>query len=90
VLTGLAGNDILADGAGSDTFDFSSPANGSDVITDFVTGIDDIDLTDLLDSAGLGALDYATLIAQGNLIIQTGAFITGTSTNSAATLDTRI
>ncbi len=90
VLNGLAGNDILAGGSGSDTFDFSLLANGSDVITDFVTGVDDIDLIDLLDSAGLGSLDYATLIAEGNLIIQTGAFITGTATNSAATLDTRL
>jgi hypothetical protein len=38
----------------------------------------------------LGSLDYVTLITQGNLIIQTGAFVTGTSTNSAATLDTRL
>ena len=85
----MPGNDILTGGAGSDTFDFSSLTDGSDVITDFVTGIDDIDLIDLLDLAGLGSLDYAALIAQGNLIIQTGAFITGTSTNSAAALDTR-
>ena len=90
ILHGGAGNDILAGGAGADTFDFSSLIDGSDVITDFATGIDDIGLSDLLDLAGLGGLDYATLIAQGNLVIQTGAFLTGTSTNSAATLDTRI
>ena len=90
ILHGGAGNDILAGGAGADTFDFSSLIDGSDVITDFATGIDDIDLSDLLDSAGLGGLDYATLIAQGNLVIQTGAFLTGTSTNSSSTLDTRI
>ena len=90
ILHGGAGNDILAGGAGADTFDFSSLIDGSDVITDFATGIDDIGLSDLLDSAGLGGLDYATLIAQGNLVIQTGAFLTGTSTNSAATLDTQI
>jgi Ca2+-binding RTX toxin-like protein len=90
VLHGGAGNDILTGGSGSDTFDFSSLADGSDVITDFVTGTDHFDLIDLLDSAGLGSLDYATLIAQGNLVIQTGAFITGTSTNSATALDTRL
>jgi Ca2+-binding RTX toxin-like protein len=89
VLIGLAGNDILTGGSGSDTFDFSSLTDGSDVITDFVTGIDHIDLIDLLDLAGLGSLGYATLIAEGNLIIETGTFITGTSTNSASTLDTR-
>ena len=90
ILHGGAGNDILAGGTGSDTFDFSSLAHGSDIITDFVTGTDDIDLVDLLDSAGLGALDYATLLAQGNLIIETGFFATGLASNSAATLDTRI
>jgi Ca2+-binding RTX toxin-like protein len=90
VLYGGAGNDILAGGGGADTFDFSSLIDGSDVIIDFAAGIDDIRLSDLLDSAGLGGLDYATLIAQSNLVIQTGAFLTGTSTNRAATLDTQI
>jgi Ca2+-binding RTX toxin-like protein len=89
ILHGGAGNDILTGGTGSDTFDFSSLTDGSDVITDFVTGIDHIDLIDLLDLAGLGSLGYTTLIAEGNLIIETGTFITGTSTNSASTLDTR-
>jgi Ca2+-binding RTX toxin-like protein len=90
VLHGGAGNDILAGGTGADTFDFSSLADGSDIITDFATGIDDIGLMDLLDSAGLGGLDYATLVAQGNLVIETGFFATGLSSNSASTQDTRI
>ena len=64
--------------------------DGSDIITDFATGIDDIGLIDLLDSAGLGGLDYATLVAQGNLVIQTGFFTTGLSSNSATIMDTRI
>ncbi|MBZ0262581.1 MAG: hypothetical protein K8F90_18515, partial [Hyphomicrobiales bacterium] len=90
ILRGLAGNDILNGGAGADTFDFSSLSDGSDTITDFATGIDDIGLVSLFDAAGLGGLDYATLISQGNLIIQTGFFATGLSSNSASTLDTRI
>ena len=90
ILHGGAGNDILAGGSGADTFDFSSLTDGNDIITDFVTGVDDIGLIDLLDSAGLDGLDYATLIAQGNLVIQTGFFATGLSSNSASTLDTRI
>ena len=49
VLRGGAGNDILAGGAGADTFDFSSLTNGSDIITDFVTGTDHIDLIGLFD-----------------------------------------
>jgi serralysin len=90
VLRGGAGNDTLAGGAGADTFVFSSLANGSDIITDFVKGTDHIDLVGLFDSIGLGSLDYATLISQGNLIVQTGFFATGLSSNSASTLDTRI
>ncbi|MDP1699424.1 MAG: type I secretion C-terminal target domain-containing protein, partial [Aestuariivirga sp.] len=90
ILHGGAGNDILNGGAGADTFDFSSLMDGSDIITDFTTGTDKIDLIDLLDSAGLGGLDYATLMSQGNLILETGFFATGLSSNSATTLDTRI
>ena len=90
ILHGGAGDDILAGGAGADIFDFSSLTDGSDIITDFVSGIDDIDLTDLLDSAGLGIFNYATLVAQGNLVVETGYFATGLSSNSASTLDTRI
>ena len=90
ILHGGAGNDILAGGAGADTFHFSSLTDGSDVITDFATNTDEIGLIDLLDSAGLGGLDYATLIAQGNLVVQTGFFATGLSSNSASTQDTRI
>lgn len=89
-LHGGAGNDLLNGGNGSDTFDFSSLADGSDIITDFATGTDHVDLIDLLDSAGLGGLDYATLVAQGNLVIETGNFVTGTKTNNASSLDTRI
>lgn len=90
ILNGGAGDDILAGGAGADTFDFTSLTDGSDIITDFTTGVDDIGLIDLLDSAGLGGLDFATLISQGNLVLETGYFATGLSTNSATTLDTRI
>ena len=90
ILHGGAGDDILTGGTGADTFDFSSLTDGSDIVTDFVTGTDHIDLADLLYSAGLGSLDYATLIAHDNLLFQTGAFDTTLSSNSAATLDTRI
>jgi Ca2+-binding RTX toxin-like protein len=90
ILHGGAGNDILAGGAGADTFDFSSLTDGSDIITDFAAGVDDIGLIDLLDSAGLGGLDYATLVAQGNLVVETGFFATGLSSNSTSARDTRI
>ena len=89
-LEGGAGNDVLIGGASADEFNFSSLADGGDVITDFATGIDDINLAALLGTVGLGGLAYATLLAQGNLVVQTGNFATGTATNSAAILDTRV
>ena len=89
-LEGGAGNDIIFGGSGSDTFNFSSLTDGSDVITDHAAGVDLIDLTDLLTSAGLSGFDYAALIAAGNLVTEVDNYITGTTTNSAAILDTRI
>jgi len=90
ILRGLAGNDILNGGSGADTFEFVSLADGSDIVTDFVTGVDHIDLAGLLESIGLGNLDYITLIEQENLITETGNYVTGTRTNSTSALDTRI
>jgi len=90
ILRGLDGNDILNGGAGADTFEFTSLTHGSDTVTDFMSGTDKVGLTELLDSAGLGNLDYATLISQGNLVMETGFFATGLSSNSASIQDTRI
>ncbi len=55
-----------------------------------MTGTDKIGLIDLLASAGLGGLSYATLISQGNLVIETGFFATGLSSNRATTQDTQV
>ncbi|HUQ38255.1 MAG TPA: cadherin domain-containing protein [Aestuariivirga sp.] len=90
VLRGGAGNDILTGGAGADTFDFSKLTEGNDVVTDFVSGLDDLGLSDLLGTAGLGGRDYATLVAQGHLVVEEGFFATGLSSNSATTVDTRV
>jgi Ca2+-binding RTX toxin-like protein len=46
VLDGAAGNDELTGGAGEDTFVFTQEAGASDVITDFTSGEDVVDLTD--------------------------------------------
>ena len=47
-LDGGAGDDTLTGGAGSDTFQFG-PDGGNDTITDFVAGVDVIDLTAFAD-----------------------------------------
>ena len=66
ILTGLAGNDLLTGGAGSDTFVFSQ-GGGADIITDFMAGVDVIDLSAF---AGLG---YASLADVSSHSTQTGA-----------------
>ena len=45
LLIGNAGNNILNGGAGSDTFVFESMRDGIDTITDFVSGVDRLQLT---------------------------------------------
>ena len=88
-LIGGLGNDILTGGIDSDTFDFSFITDGADVVTDFATGIDHVNLASLLVSLGLDGFDFSTLAAQGNLVIETGNFSTGLASNSAAIADTR-
>lgn len=55
-----------------------------------ICGVDDICLSELTDLVGFGSLDYATVICQGNLVIETGFFATDRSSNSESTLDMRI
>ena len=66
ILTGLAGNDLLTGGAGSDTFVFS-PGGGADIITDFMAGVDMIDLR------GFAGMGYASLADVSSHSTQTGA-----------------
>jgi Ca2+-binding RTX toxin-like protein len=47
LLTGGAGNDTLTGGGGADTFDFTSLADGRDVITDFARNSDVLDFRGL-------------------------------------------
>ena len=89
-LRGGAGNDTLSGGLGADTFDFSSLTNGSDVITDFVSGTDTIALLQVFNSIGLDGLSYLDLIGAGKLVIETGYYATDTASNNAASLDTRL
>lgn len=89
VINGLAGFDLLKGGLGADTFEFSSLVGGSDTITDFATGIDHIDVAQILAAANLDGMDIATLITDGHLTIETGKFVTGLATNSASLMDSR-
>jgi Ca2+-binding RTX toxin-like protein len=62
-IIGGSGRDTLTGGAGADTFVFTrpddSPVNAGDTITDFVHGLDRIDLRSMLDdTADLQALNF--------------------------------
>jgi T1SS-143 domain-containing protein len=63
ILVGGTGPDTLYGGTGSDHFVFRSTADGSDIIKDFVSGTDEIDL--LLSAFGGGS---AGAIASGDLL----------------------
>jgi len=49
-LTGAAGADVLTGGTGADTFVFNQSSHGGDQITDFVSGIDKLEIN----AAGFG------------------------------------
>jgi Ca2+-binding RTX toxin-like protein len=64
VLIGGAGADTLTGGAGADTFRFtaladSSVGSGRDVITDFTSGVDRIDLQQLGATSFIGAAQFS-------------------------------
>lgn len=68
VLIGGAGKDRLTGGAGSDSFDFNAIAESltganRDVITDFVSGVDKIDLSGIDANTTLAGNQAFTLIA---------------------------
>lgn len=104
-ITGAGSNDILTGGAGNDTFVFSGTgakanagslillANGSDTITDFISGggVDVLDLGGLLDGKALvfksgtqSALSTGTLSTTANVFNVTSAF---SSTLTATQVD---
>ncbi|HMT15251.1 MAG TPA: type I secretion C-terminal target domain-containing protein, partial [Aestuariivirga sp.] len=89
-VRGMAGADLLAGGAGNDTFAWGGLGDAGDTVTDFTPGSDKLDLTGLFDAIGHGADDYAALVSSGVLSFTTGTYATGTSSNDAAALDTRI
>jgi Ca2+-binding RTX toxin-like protein len=76
VLTGNAGNNVLTGGSGNDLFRFDTVLNAStnvDTITDFATGVDDIQLENAI---------FTSLTATGGL--NAGYFIGGAGVTAAA------
>jgi len=57
-LIGAGGNDILTGGAGKDTFMFFDLKGGADVITDFRSGEDKIDLSAVVDAYSNGTISH--------------------------------
>ena len=93
VLDGGAGDDILRGGIGADTFVFG-PDMGVDVVIDFQNNIDtiQIDATLLAEAAPVAEdlRDYASINADGNLVLNFGGGNTVTFNNTgtvAAILD---
>jgi Ca2+-binding RTX toxin-like protein len=104
VLTGGSGRDILTGGAGNDTFDFNhlyeigtSPTT-RDVITDFASGQDMIDLSTLDANTATIANDAftgfiasgASFTAAGQLMLQNGVLYGNTDADSTAEFAIRL
>jgi Ca2+-binding RTX toxin-like protein len=63
LISGLAGADALTGNGGADTFVFASPSGGIDTITDFVSGLDSLQISASGFGGGLSAGGAVTLIA---------------------------
>ncbi|MCW5729147.1 MAG: hypothetical protein KIT20_00200 [Alphaproteobacteria bacterium] len=76
-LIGGTGNDYLKGNSGKDTFVFAENGTGSDVIADFTSGIDKIELKQNLNGNGVTSaaqiLTKVSIDADGNSVIDLGA-----------------
>ncbi|MCW5751776.1 MAG: type I secretion C-terminal target domain-containing protein [Alphaproteobacteria bacterium] len=72
-IEGAGGRDTLTGGAGADHFVYRASADFGDVIADFELARDRIDLSALLDSAGIAARDLGALLASGHLLLSGNA-----------------
>jgi Ca2+-binding RTX toxin-like protein len=62
VLSGSAGLDTLTGSGGADTFAFASASGGTDMITDFMSGIDSLQISAAGFGGGLAANGAVTLV----------------------------
>ena len=88
ILVGGDGNDILTGGADADTFVYKAgdQGDGGERITDFSTTEDDnLDISDLIDSLGLGGLSLDDLVNGGHLIV-TNTAVGGVGTGAVDTV----
>jgi len=68
-LRGGAGDDFLVGGPGGDVFDYDADSvNGHDVIADFDSGADTIDLDALLDSQGVATVNRHSDVGSGGVV----------------------
>lgn len=67
LITGFAGQDYLTGKGGNDQFIYTNMRDAGDIITDFKVSEDKIVLTELFTSLGLGSLDPATALSNGNI-----------------------
>jgi Ca2+-binding RTX toxin-like protein len=63
LLVGGAGNDVLTGGGGPDQFRFGSPTDGVDRVTDFVVGVDAVELRGGGFGLRAGALEASAFVA---------------------------
>lgn len=91
------GNDTITGGNGADTFEFIGSMIGSDVVTDFALGTDNLRLDDALWTGALTAqqvIDQFGAVVGGNLVFDFGGghsiTLTGVGTTSGLVDDTFI
>lgn len=95
-ITGGAGNDTLTGGVGADDFVFSAASNGTDTITDFVSGTDDLNvgtnvvgtLAEVAPITSAGATNSVTLVDDSAYYISTNGAAGNLTTGGTATLTT--
>jgi Ca2+-binding RTX toxin-like protein len=77
VISGLAGADTLTGNGGADTFVFALPTEGTDTVTDFVSGMDALEISAQGFGGGLAAGSVVTLVTAVSAATASNAGIDG-------------